>query len=45
MLGKVPIDVEDMKIDLMSLSGHKVKKRVCLWSLFLRRLRDLNLHS
>ena len=32
MLGKVPIDVVDMKIDLMSLSGHKVREVVLGWT-------------
>ena len=33
-VGKIPVDVNDMNIDVMSLSGHKVygpKVRMCVW--------------
>lgn len=41
-VGKVPIDVNDMKIDLMSISGHKIYgpkgcHSYCFWFDFLKK--------
>jgi len=36
-LGKIPLDVEEMNIDLMSMSGHKIYGPKGIGALFLRR--------
>ncbi|MCH7486213.1 MAG: IscS subfamily cysteine desulfurase [Proteobacteria bacterium] len=36
-VGKIPLDVEEMKIDLMSISGHKIYGPMGIGALFVRR--------
>ena len=36
-VGKIPLDVEDMNIDLMSISGHKIYGPMGIGALFVRR--------
>ncbi|XP_010215003.1 PREDICTED: cysteine desulfurase, mitochondrial [Tinamus guttatus] len=43
-IGKIPVDVNDMKIDLMSISGHKIYGPKGVGAIFVRR-RDVAQHE
>ena len=40
--GKIPIDVEEMNIDLMSISAHKIYGPKCIRKLYIRRKKSKN---
>ncbi len=44
-VGKIPLDVEDMKIDLMSISGHKLYGPKGIGALFVRRRPRVRLEA
>jgi cysteine desulfurase len=43
--GKIPLDVEEMRIDLMSISGHKLYGPKGIGALFVRRKPRVRLHA
>ena len=44
-VGKIPLDVEDMNIDLMSISGHKIYGPMGIGALFVRRRPRVRLQA